>query len=86
MVAPVFAWGRLLAQKQAQYPKIYFRFVDLEQEPRVARAVQVRLIPTQIFFDAQGQEQLRHQGAYTDAEFDAVLADLGWLPINEPGD
>lgn len=72
--------GRLLHQKQAQYPDILFRFIDLGQERHAARALKVNLIPTQIFIDAQGREQLRHLGAYSEAELDAVLGRLGWLP------
>ena len=36
--------------------------VDVEENPDIAEKYQVRIIPTQIFFDAAGKELFRHEG------------------------
>jgi thioredoxin 1 len=37
-------------------------FVDLHEDEATARTLRVQMIPTQIFFDAQGREVTRHIG------------------------
>lgn len=38
------------------------KVIDLRYEPQAAREYGIRLIPTQIFYDAEGQEVFRHEG------------------------
>ena len=47
----------LLAQKEADYIRLY----------------RIQLMPTQVFFDAQGRETSRHMGKLTDQEILARL-------------
>ena len=37
-------------------------FVDVRDDNETARALRVQMIPTQVFFDAKGQEAKRHVG------------------------
>jgi thioredoxin 1 len=39
-------------------------FIDIKLSPELAQAYSVQLIPTQIFFDANGSELFRHEGFY----------------------
>jgi thioredoxin 1 len=53
-------------------------FVDLHEDEATARTLRVQMIPTQIFFDAQGQEVKRHIG-FMDEQ--AILAQLKTLGV-----
>lgn len=37
-------------------------FIDIFEEKEQAKALDVQIIPTQIFYDASGQERFRHEG------------------------
>jgi thioredoxin 1 len=57
-------------------------FVDLHEDEETARTLRVQMIPTQIFFDAQGQEVTRHIG-FMDEQ--AILAQLKTLGVETQG-
>jgi thioredoxin 1 len=57
-------------------------FVDLHEDEETARTLRVQMIPTQIFFDAQGREVNRHIG-FMDEQ--AILAQLRTLGVQAPG-
>jgi thioredoxin 1 len=57
-------------------------FVDLHADEETARTLRVQMIPTQIFFDAQGQEVTRHIGFMDEP---AILAQLKTLGVQAPG-
>lgn len=48
--------------------------IDISQDVEAAKVFQIRLMPTQIFFDAEGREIGRHLGKLPEAE---VMAGLG---------
>lgn len=48
--------------------------IDISKDFEAQDIYQIRLIPTQVFFDAQGRETGRHMGILTEAE---VIARLG---------
>lgn len=48
--------------------------IDISKDWEVAKAFRIQLMPTQIFFDAQGREIERHMGKLPEAE---VMAKLG---------
>jgi thioredoxin 1 len=52
-------------------------FIDVWKNPDAAKPYKVRLIPTQIFFDAQGKELFRHEGFYGKADILAKWKELG---------
>jgi thioredoxin 1 len=48
--------------------------IDISKDYDAAQVFQIRLMPTQVFFDARGHEIGRHMGKLTEAE---VMAGLG---------
>ena len=52
-------------------------FIDVHENGAAARQFKVQLIPTQIFFDAQGQEVKRHIGFMDKPEIVKELKALG---------
>lgn len=52
-------------------------FVDLEAYPQLAREYLIRIMPTQIFFDADGKEVDSHMGYMGLDEIERQLASLG---------
>ncbi|MFT5699632.1 MAG: thioredoxin 1 [Desulforhopalus sp.] len=52
-------------------------FIDVWENPDAGRKFGISLIPTQIFYDAEGNEVLRHQGFYGKDEIIAELTQLG---------
>ena len=53
------------------------KVIDLRYEPRAARQYGVRLIPTQIFYDAEGNEVYRHQGFMDKKSIEMKFAEMG---------
>jgi thioredoxin 1 len=53
------------------------KVIDLRYEPREAGKYRVRLIPTQIFFDAEGNEVYRHEGFMDKQSIKAKFAEMG---------
>ena len=53
-------------------------FIDTREDTEVAARYRVSIIPTQIFFDAQGNELLRHQGFFSREDILAAWAELGY--------
>jgi thioredoxin 1 len=51
--------------------------IDIGKDYEAAQAFRIQLMPTQIFFDAQGREVGRHMGKLSEAE---VIARLGISP------
>jgi thioredoxin 1 len=52
-------------------------FIDVWKNPEAGRAYGVEVIPTQIFYDAEGQEQFRHVGFYGKEDILAKWEELG---------
>jgi thioredoxin 1 len=40
------------------------QFIDVWENPDAGKKYEVNVIPTQIFYDAQGKELFRHEGFY----------------------
>ncbi len=53
------------------------KVIDLRYEPGEARRYGIRLIPTQIFFDAEGNEVYRHEGFMDKQSIKMKFADIG---------
>jgi thioredoxin 1 len=53
-------------------------FIDVWKNRDVAREHGVQVIPTQIFYDADGNELLRHQGFFSRADILGAWQDLGY--------
>lgn len=55
-------------------------FHDVWKDKRPAEQYKIRLIPTQVFLDKNGQELMRHEGFFAEAEIDKFLASQGVKP------
>ena len=52
-------------------------FIDVWKEPEAGKAYGIRVIPTQIFFDASGKELFRHEGFFSKEDILAKWKELG---------
>jgi thioredoxin 1 len=57
--------------------RVIVKVIDLRDEPQAANQYRIRLIPTQIFFDYQGQEVFRHEGFMDKQAIEAKFAEMG---------
>ena len=52
-------------------------FIDVWEDPSMSEEYGIKLIPTQIFFDASGKELFRHEGFFGKADILAKWKELG---------
>lgn len=52
-------------------------FIDVWENPSAGNTYGIRVIPTQIFFDANGNEVFRHEGFYSKEDILAKWKELG---------
>jgi len=52
-------------------------FIDVWKDPDAGKPFKINLIPTQIFYDAQGKEMFRHEGFYAKKDILAKWKELG---------
>ena len=72
MMAPI------LDQLRTEYEgRLEVVFVDVRTNPDAAREHKIRVIPTQIFFAADGTEVFRHEGFFSREEILAKWRELG---------
>lgn len=57
--------------------RLHVEFIDVWQRPEVGQEYGIRLIPTQIFYDATGQERARHEGFMSKEDILAKWGELG---------
>jgi thioredoxin 1 len=57
--------------------KALIEFVDLEKDPEAAQRYKIQMIPTQVFFTADGKEFERHVGFMPFEEVEKVFAKMG---------
>lgn len=63
---PCKAMAPILRDLKAEYKgKVEVEFIDVWKDPNPGKQYRIRVIPTQIFFDAQGKELFRHEGFYS---------------------
>jgi thioredoxin 1 len=53
------------------------KVIDLRYEPQAARQYKIRLIPTQIFYDADSNEVYRHEGFMDKQSIQTKFAEMG---------
>lgn len=70
----------LEALQQELKGKLIVEIIDIYEHPEAADKYQIQLIPTQIFFDAQGKEIYRHEGFMPKEEILAQLQKMG-VPV-----
>jgi len=57
--------------------KLQVDFIDVWKNPEQSRIYGIKIIPTQIFFDASGKELFRHEGFYSKKDILAKWKELG---------
>lgn len=63
--------------KKTYAGKLDVTFIDVFENAELARKHKISLIPTQIFFDAAGEELFRHEGFYGKEDILAKWKELG---------
>jgi thioredoxin 1 len=72
MMAPI------LAELKTNYVgQLDVEFIDVWKKPDAAKPYKIKLIPTQIFYDAKGKERFRHQGFFSKEDILAKWKELG---------
>ena len=64
-----------LKSEQAGWLEV--EFIDVWKKPEAAKPYKILLIPTQIFYDANGKELFRHEGFYGKEDILAKWKELG---------
>lgn len=72
MMAPILE--KLTAEYEGRAAII---FIDVRQDSAQAKRFKVSVIPTQIFFDEEGNEVSRHVGFMAEEDIVAQLAEMG---------
>lgn len=81
--------------KKTHDGKLIVQIIDVKENPELKKKHEVKLIPTQIFFDAEGKELFRHEGFYSEEsilskwkelniDFDASAEDAAETTTTEP--
>lgn len=63
--------------KEEYKGKLQVDFIDVWQNPDAGKSYGVRMIPTQIFYDANGKELFRHEGFFSKDDILAKWKELG---------
>lgn len=74
------AMSKLFAEVLATHPEYQIYSIDGQKERLVSRDIyKLKEMPTQIFFDAEGNEVFRHTGAYKKAVLTIILKKWGFV-------
>jgi thioredoxin 1 len=76
----------LAALRQDFAGEFQVRFIDVRKAYDEAKPYGVRMIPTQVFFDADGNELFRHEGFYSRGDILARWRELGYDFGEETGE
>jgi thioredoxin len=57
--------------------KLQVNFLNVLKYPALSPLYRIRVIPTQIFYDASGKERFRHEGFYAKEDILAKWSELG---------
>ncbi len=72
MMAPI------LEELKTEYAgRLKVDFIDVWENPDAGKGYGIRIIPTQIFYDASGKELFRHEGFFSKADILAKWKELG---------
>jgi thioredoxin 1 len=75
---PCKAMAPILAELKTNYAgRMDVQFIDVWKNPDAGKAYKIKLIPTQIFFDASGKERFRHEGFFGKEDILAKWKELG---------
>lgn len=75
---PCKAMAPVLKELKTEYAgQMEVEFIDVWKDPKAGKAYKIKLIPTQIFFDAAGKERFRHEGFFGKEDILAKWKELG---------
>ena len=75
---PCKAMAPVLKELSEEYKdRVIIKIIEIDQESKLTEANRIRLIPTQIFFDAKNQEVLRHEGFMGKDDIKKVFQKMG---------
>ncbi len=73
------AMSKLFAEALRINPEFQIYSIDGQKERIITRdTYRISLMPTQLFFDAEGNEVFRHEGAYKKAILEIILKKYGF--------
>lgn len=72
-----------IEKKYGDQIRVVFHDVWKPDQAEQAKVYGIRLIPTQVFLDANGKEFSRHEGFYLEEEIDRLLQKRGLIPRQE---
>jgi len=68
----------ILEELKTEYAETFdVEFIDVWENPEAGKEYGIRLIPTQIFYDAEGLELFRHEGFYSREDILSKWKELG---------
>ncbi len=75
---PCKAMAPILKELSEEYKdRVIIKVIEIDKESGLTTANRIRLIPTQIFFDAKNQEILRHEGFMSKDDIKKVFQKMG---------
>jgi thiol-disulfide isomerase/thioredoxin len=75
---PCKAMAPILKELSEEYKdRVIIKIIEIDQESKLTEANRIRLIPTQIFFDAKNEEVLRHEGFMSKDDIKKVFQKMG---------
>lgn len=73
------AMSKVFAEVLKVHPEFQIYSIDSQKERLVSRDIyKLKEMPTQLFFNASGEEVFRHTGAYKKAVLDIILKKYGF--------
>jgi len=74
------AMSKIFAEVLEVHPEFQIYSIDGQKERLVSRDIyKLKEMPTQIFFDAEGEEVFRHTGAYKKPVLEIILKKYGFV-------
>ena len=74
------AMSKVFAEVLEVHPEYQIYSIDGQKERLVSRDIyKLKEMPTQLFFDAEGNEIFRHTGAYKKPVLDIILKKYGFI-------
>jgi thioredoxin 1 len=74
------AMSKVFAEVLEAHPEYQIYSIDGQKERLVSRDIyKLKEMPTQLFFDAEGNEIFRHTGAYKKPVLDIILKKYGFV-------
>jgi thioredoxin 1 len=75
---PCKAMAPILKELSEEYNnRVVIKIIEIDQERELTVANNIRLIPTQIFFDSKNKEVLRHEGFMSKEDIKKVFEKMG---------